>query len=199
MTDYRDWQIPLGRRFRSLKVWFVLRTYGVKGLKEHIRKHVQLGKLFHSLVQSRADLFVVPTPPAFALTVLTVRPKAAQRPRKGGRGKGGFVVKGNGNGSVDGEREEDSDVRITDGVVDGGEAEDVVAAATEDGSELEKANAVTKDVYERINAGGEIYLTSGVVNGVYAIRVVSANPKAEEKFVRRAFAVLVRTTEDALG
>ena len=110
------------------------------------------------------------------------------------------MVNGNGNGSVDGEREEDSDVRVTDGVVDGGEVEDVTTAAlTEDGSELEKANAVTKDVYERINAGGEIYLTSGVVNGVYAIRVVSANPKAEEKFVRRAFAVLVRTTEDVLG
>jgi aromatic-L-amino-acid decarboxylase len=34
VTDYRDWQIPLGRRFRSLKIWFVLRTYGVKGLQE---------------------------------------------------------------------------------------------------------------------------------------------------------------------
>uniref|UniRef100_UPI00398F8872 aromatic-L-amino-acid decarboxylase isoform X3 n=1 Tax=Pristiophorus japonicus TaxID=55135 RepID=UPI00398F8872 len=38
ITDYRHWQIPLGRRFRSLKMWFVLRLYGVKGLQEHIRK-----------------------------------------------------------------------------------------------------------------------------------------------------------------
>ncbi|KAF2975467.1 hypothetical protein EK904_012253 [Melospiza melodia maxima] len=38
VTDYRHWQIPLGRRFRSLKLWFVLRMYGVKGLQEHIRK-----------------------------------------------------------------------------------------------------------------------------------------------------------------
>ncbi|KAK2529762.1 hypothetical protein Q9233_006672 [Columba guinea] len=38
VTDYRHWQIPLGRRFRSLKLWFVLRMYGVRGLQEHIRK-----------------------------------------------------------------------------------------------------------------------------------------------------------------
>lgn len=37
VTDYRDWQIPLGRRFRSLKLWFVMRTYGVIGLQNYIR------------------------------------------------------------------------------------------------------------------------------------------------------------------
>jgi aromatic-L-amino-acid decarboxylase len=46
VTDYRDWQIPLGRRFRSLKIWFVLRTYGINGLQAHIRKHVKLGELY---------------------------------------------------------------------------------------------------------------------------------------------------------
>ncbi|XP_078093012.1 aromatic-L-amino-acid decarboxylase [Mustelus asterias] len=50
ITDYRHWQIPLGRRFRSLKMWFVFRLYGVKGLQEHIRKHVALAHEFESLV-----------------------------------------------------------------------------------------------------------------------------------------------------
>ena len=40
--DYRDWQIPLGRRFRSLKLWFVIRHYGVEGLQFHVRRHVAL-------------------------------------------------------------------------------------------------------------------------------------------------------------
>ncbi len=40
--DYRDWHVPLGRRFRALKLWFVLRHYGVAGLQRHIRHHVQL-------------------------------------------------------------------------------------------------------------------------------------------------------------
>ncbi|XP_034031166.1 aromatic-L-amino-acid decarboxylase [Thalassophryne amazonica] len=53
VTDYRHWQIPLGRRFRSLKMWFVFRMYGIKGLQDHIRKQVALAKQFESLV--RAD------------------------------------------------------------------------------------------------------------------------------------------------
>ncbi|XP_005396658.1 PREDICTED: aromatic-L-amino-acid decarboxylase isoform X1 [Chinchilla lanigera] len=51
ITDYRHWQIPLGRRFRSLKMWFVFRMYGVKGLQAYIRKHVQLAHEFESLVR----------------------------------------------------------------------------------------------------------------------------------------------------
>uniref|UniRef100_A0A3P9IXY0 Aromatic-L-amino-acid decarboxylase n=1 Tax=Oryzias latipes TaxID=8090 RepID=A0A3P9IXY0_ORYLA len=53
VTDYRHWQIPLGRRFRSLKMWFVFRMYGLQGLQAHIRKQVGLAKEFESLV--RAD------------------------------------------------------------------------------------------------------------------------------------------------
>ncbi len=40
VIDYRDWQVPLGRRFRSLKLWFVLRSYGAEGLRSYIRGHV---------------------------------------------------------------------------------------------------------------------------------------------------------------
>jgi aromatic-L-amino-acid/L-tryptophan decarboxylase len=42
VIDYRDWQVPLGRRFRALKLWFVLRFYGADGLRRHIRRHVEL-------------------------------------------------------------------------------------------------------------------------------------------------------------
>jgi aromatic-L-amino-acid/L-tryptophan decarboxylase len=44
VIDYRDWQIPLGRRFRSLKLWFVIRHYGVEGLRHHVREHVRLAQ-----------------------------------------------------------------------------------------------------------------------------------------------------------
>lgn len=52
IPDFRHWQIPLGRRFRSLKLWFVMRMYGVEGLRECIRKDIQLAKLFETLVKS---------------------------------------------------------------------------------------------------------------------------------------------------
>ncbi len=48
--DYRDWQIPLGRRFRALKLWLVIRHYGVNGLQTHIREHIRLSALFESFV-----------------------------------------------------------------------------------------------------------------------------------------------------
>jgi len=41
VIDYRDWQVPLGRRFRALKLWFVIRSFGVQGLQDRIRQHVQ--------------------------------------------------------------------------------------------------------------------------------------------------------------
>ncbi|XP_066596148.1 aromatic-L-amino-acid decarboxylase [Prorops nasuta] len=50
--DYRHWQIPLGRRFRSLKLWFVLRIFGVENLQNYIRRHVALAHEFESLVLS---------------------------------------------------------------------------------------------------------------------------------------------------
>jgi aromatic-L-amino-acid decarboxylase len=53
VIDYRDWQVPLGRRFRSLKLWFVLRYYGIEGLQFHIREHVRLAQQFAEWV--RAD------------------------------------------------------------------------------------------------------------------------------------------------
>ena len=44
VIDYRDWQVPLGRRFRSLKLWFVIRHYGAEGLAHHVRHHVALAE-----------------------------------------------------------------------------------------------------------------------------------------------------------
>ncbi len=51
VIDYRDWQIPLGRRFRSLKLWFVIRYYGIKGLQFHIREHVKIAQLFKRWIE----------------------------------------------------------------------------------------------------------------------------------------------------
>jgi len=52
--DYRDWQVPLGRRFRSLKLWFVIRHYGIEGLQYHVREHVRLAQEFATWVQADA-------------------------------------------------------------------------------------------------------------------------------------------------
>uniref|UniRef100_A0A8R1XLN1 Aromatic-L-amino-acid decarboxylase n=1 Tax=Onchocerca volvulus TaxID=6282 RepID=A0A8R1XLN1_ONCVO len=56
--DYRHWGIPLSRRFRSLKLWFVIRVYGVEGLQNYIRKHCYLAKLFEQLIRAD-DIFEI--------------------------------------------------------------------------------------------------------------------------------------------
>jgi len=60
--DYRDWHIQLGRRFRSLKLWFVIRHYGVKGLQYHIREHVRLAHDFKTWIDESEDFEVVVEP-----------------------------------------------------------------------------------------------------------------------------------------
>ncbi len=52
VIDYRDWHIQLGRRFRALKLWFVIRHYGVAGLQHHIREHVRLAQQFAAWVEA---------------------------------------------------------------------------------------------------------------------------------------------------
>ena len=63
VIDYRDWQVPLGRRFRALKLWFVIRHYGVEGLQHHIRRHVELAQEFARWVQGSPDFeLLAPAP-----------------------------------------------------------------------------------------------------------------------------------------
>jgi aromatic-L-amino-acid decarboxylase len=62
VIDYRDWHIPLGRRFRALKLWFVIRYYGLEGLRHHVRRHIQMAQEFAAwvLADSRFELVVPP-------------------------------------------------------------------------------------------------------------------------------------------
>ncbi len=66
VIDYRDWHVPLGRRFRALKLWFVLRYYGAEGIRHHIRRHVAMAReLEQKLSGDNRFELVAPTP--FAL------------------------------------------------------------------------------------------------------------------------------------
>ena len=72
VIDYRDWQVPLGRRFRALKLWTVLRWYGAAGLRAHIRGHVALAQEFASWVAAD-DRFELLAPHPLALVTFAAR------------------------------------------------------------------------------------------------------------------------------
>jgi aromatic-L-amino-acid/L-tryptophan decarboxylase len=63
VIDYRDWHVPLGRRFRALKLWFVLRHYGAEGLRAYIRSHTALATELAERIEAHPRLATVaPTP-----------------------------------------------------------------------------------------------------------------------------------------
>ncbi|KAF3791940.1 Tyrosine decarboxylase 1 [Nymphaea thermarum] len=66
VIDYKDWQVPLGRRFRSLKLWMVMRLYGSENLQNYIRGHIKLAEYFEQLLVGDPRFKVV-APRTFAL------------------------------------------------------------------------------------------------------------------------------------
>jgi len=56
VVDYRDWHVPLGRRFRALKLWWVLRYYGSRGIRHHVSEHIRLAREFARRVDEEAQL-----------------------------------------------------------------------------------------------------------------------------------------------
>jgi aromatic-L-amino-acid decarboxylase len=73
VANFRDWGIQLGRRFRALKLWFVLRSYGVAGLQEIIRRHVALAKELAGWIEAEPEFEVV-APVPFGLVCFRWRP-----------------------------------------------------------------------------------------------------------------------------
>ncbi|AXS40385.1 pyridoxal-dependent decarboxylase [Breoghania sp. L-A4] len=74
VTDYNEWSVPLGRRFRALKLWFVIRSYGVEALRTKIRNHVAWAQGLAKTIGAAADFEVV-TEPILALFTFRYRPR----------------------------------------------------------------------------------------------------------------------------
>ncbi|MFC2187614.1 pyridoxal phosphate-dependent decarboxylase family protein [Fulvivirgaceae bacterium LMO-SS25] len=63
VTNYRDWHIQLGRRFRALKLWFVIRSYGVEGLQEKLRSHIAMGQWLKTEIENHPQFeLMAPVP-----------------------------------------------------------------------------------------------------------------------------------------
>jgi aromatic-L-amino-acid decarboxylase len=130
VVDYRDWQVPLGRRFRSLKLWFVLRWYGAEGLRAHIRSTVALAQELAGWAEAD-DRFAVLTPHPLSLVCLTPRwPKGVD------------------------------------------------------------ADVASMTLLERLNDGGEVFLTHTTVRGSVVLRVAVGAPTSTRAHVERLWALL---------
>ena len=79
VIDYRDWGVALGRRFRALKLWCVIRSYGVEGLRSLVRRHVALAAELAGAIGMEEDFEVV-VPPRLALLCFRYRPREVEEP-----------------------------------------------------------------------------------------------------------------------
>ena len=125
VIDYRDWHIPLGRRFRALKLWFVIRHYGVEGLQHHIREHVNLALQFARSVEKSAE-FELAAPAPLNLVCF--------------RHRGG--------------------------------------------------DDINRQILDRLNESGEMYLTHTVLNGKFTLRLCVGQTQTEARHVERAWKLI---------
>ena len=77
VINYSEWSVPLGRRFRALKLWFLIRAHGLDGLREMIRNHVKWAQSLAARLGDTPD-FVVVTPPMLSLFTFRYTPKGAR-------------------------------------------------------------------------------------------------------------------------
>lgn len=177
VTDYRDWQIALGRRFRALKIWFVMRTYGIEGLQKHIHKTHELGRSFSELVRNESDLFDIVVPPSFGLTCIRLKPAVAAR-------------------AVSNQIRNPQETGM-DGIIKG---EDISGDFTPDSTQQAEvlANSFTKEISETINERRELFITSCTTASKTMIRVVNGTVLAEEQHIKKAFKTIVETAEEVL-
>lgn len=73
VNDYRDWGVALGRRFRALKLWFVIRNFGVEGIRQKVRLHLELAQWLASEIRQSAD-FELLAPVDFSLVCFRYLP-----------------------------------------------------------------------------------------------------------------------------
>ncbi|HET6558820.1 MAG TPA: pyridoxal-dependent decarboxylase [Prolixibacteraceae bacterium] len=125
VIDYRDWHIQLGRRFRSLKLWFVIRHYGVSGLQFHIREHIRSAQKLAEWILSSDHFYMVAPVPL-----------------------------------------------------------NLVCFAHKEGNEF------NRQLLEKINREGKIYLTHTVVNGRFILRMCIAQTNTKIDHVRQAWQII---------
>ncbi len=73
VNDYRDWSVPLGRRFRALKLWFVIRSYGLEGIREKLREHIRLSGYFCQALAAESHV-VIPVEPFLNVSCFRLQP-----------------------------------------------------------------------------------------------------------------------------
>nr|XP_027086219.1 tyrosine/DOPA decarboxylase 1-like [Coffea arabica] len=149
VVDYKDWQIALSRRFRALKLWLVLRSYGIVNLQKFIRNHVKMAKHFEGLI-AKNNNFEVVIPRNFSVVCFRLSP---------------FALTGN----------------------------QKIMSSEED------LNEINRKLLESINSSGRVYMTHGMIGGVYTIRFAVGASLTDYRHVELAWKAIQEHADTLLN
>ena len=138
VNDYSNWGIQLGRRFRALKLWFVIRSFGVKGLREKLRKHLAIAAELKTWIDSHPD-FEILAPVLFNLVCFRFHPAGIDDP--------------------------------------------------------ELLNRMNEKLLMTINGTGSMYITHTKLNGMYTLRMVTAQTHLEPDHVKMAWNLIIEKSK----
>ena len=135
VNDYRDWGVPLGRRFRALKLWSVIRTYGVEELRNKLRYHIKIAARLSEMISGESD-FEILAPVTICVVCFRYRPP---------------------------------------------------------GIDEKQINALNEKLNHQLNDSGKIYLSHTVLDGKYALRMVTAQTNVTLSHVKKAWTLIKET------
>jgi aromatic-L-amino-acid decarboxylase len=135
VNDYRDWGIPLGRRFRALKLWSVIRSYGTVGLQKKIREHIGFAGRLKDMILGEPDFEIL------APVVINV----------------------------------------------------VCFRYCPEGREEKELNSLNEQLNHQINDSGRIYLSHTMINGLYALRMVTGQTNVTLGHVEKAWEFIMES------
>lgn len=99
VNNYRDWGIPLGRRFRALKLWFVLRSYGLEGIRQRLRDHISYGQWVKEQVMTTPGFELI-APAPLNLVCFRLHPNSINDEKKLDELNEAFINKLNASGKI---------------------------------------------------------------------------------------------------
>jgi len=139
VNDYRDWGVQLGRRFRALKLWFVLRGFGLNGIRERMREHIRLNSYFAEEIQKIKGIELM-FEPFLNFSCFRFLPENA-------------VITGD-------------------------------------------VNEVNRQLLDRINRSGKLFLTHTIFGGIYVIRMVIGQTYVERSHVELALREIKKAIDE---
>ncbi|GAB2225845.1 hypothetical protein Droror1_Dr00021614 [Drosera rotundifolia] len=169
VVDYKDWQIALSRRFRSLKLWLVLRSYGICNLRKFIRKHVDMAAYFEGLVDKDSERFEVVVPRLFATVCFRISPATIIQHR------------------------------LYNGWHDHEKKHALPASNDHDDHNHILINDINQELLESVNASGRLYMTHGFVDGMFLIRFSVGASLTEQRHIINAWKTVQEHAQKVLA